>query len=104
MQTGKTAVFILVCAYRRPGRQNSPILLPQYPLRTGTVDILAVMMAPLMAVATCRAAQAAAQHSGVLQQPCVTSFITQQPQAVGIGLRQFWYGYGSPCTLQLLPG
>ncbi len=30
-----------------------PILLPQYPRRTGTSDILAVMIAPRMAVATC---------------------------------------------------
>lgn len=31
-----------------------PILLPQYPLLTGTTDILAKMMAPRMAVATCQ--------------------------------------------------
>lgn len=84
MQTGNTAVFIVVVHYQRPGSQNSPILLPQYPLRTGTVDILAVMMAPLMAVATCRAAQAHAQHLNVLQKPCATGSISQQTQAVGV--------------------
>ena len=31
-----------------------PILLPQYPRLTGTTDILAWMMAPRMAVATCQ--------------------------------------------------
>ena len=32
---------------------GAPILLPQYPLLTGTTDILAKIIAPLIAVATC---------------------------------------------------
>ena len=49
-----------------------PILLPQYPRRTGTRLILAKMIAPLMAVATC-ASTCSVNHHDLLTACCRAS-------------------------------
>ena len=69
------------------------------------MDILAVMMAPLMAVATCRAAQAHAQLSGMLHQACAIAFsFHSKSKHWALARDMLANGYSSTGVLQPLQG